>query len=114
MDFLSHSFPLLVCPLRLSRWAVVQNFKFTRNCLLRSLFRCGLLGGCLLGCGFCRGLGGCLLGCLLRRRCWGGPGGCINCSGRLLLSNGDDDVCEPALIAERTAHWSGANALHTR
>src|SRR5258705_6822291 len=69
MDFLSHSFPLLVCPLRLSRWAVVQNFKFTRNCLLRALFGCSLLAGCLLrggllGCRLCR----CLLRGLLRCR----------------------------------------------
>src|SRR6266702_7199339 len=69
MDFLSHSFPLLVCPLRLSRRAVVQNSKFTRNCLLRGLFGCRFLGGCLLrgglfGCRLCR----CLLRGLLRCR----------------------------------------------
>ena len=45
MDFLSHSFPLLLVLFRLSRWTLVQNFKFTRNCLLRGLFAGSLLGG---------------------------------------------------------------------
>ena len=115
MDFLSHSFPLLRALCRLSRRAVVQNFKFTRNCLLRGLFGCSLLGGGLLGCGllaavlvaaffvvfFAAGAGRCFGGCAYR-------------SGRLLLRNGDDDVCEPALVAEGAAHRGRADPLHAR
>src|SRR5271154_904189 len=97
---------------------VVQNFKFTRNCLLRGLFGCRLLGsglcGCLLGCGLCRSFGGCLLRGLFRCRGWSGIGGCADGSDRLLLSDSDDDVCEPALVAEGTAHRCRADTLHPR
>src|ERR1700733_4395356 len=92
----------------------MQNFKFTRNCLLRGLFGCWLLG-CFLGCGFRRSLRGRLLrGLLLRSRGQGGLGSCTDRSRRLLLSYGNDDVCKPALVAESTSHWGRANTLHAR
>ena len=36
------------------------------------------------------------------------------CSGRLLLRDRDDDVREPALVAERATHRGRADALHAR
>src|SRR5215469_5728083 len=107
MDFLSHSFPLPSVPSPVEPGAVVQNFKFTRNCLLRGLFCCRLLGSCLLGGGFfggrCRCLR-CLLRTLLRCRSnWRRISCCADAIKRLLLSNSDDDVCEPALVAEGAA-----------